>query len=116
MSYELSHLDALEAESVHILREVAAEFERPVLLFRMTPRRVVGTDVFHAAILLWAAALAHLVGGNVDFELMGNILLGSLPGIWIGSSLADRVSGDRLRELLGAVLIAAGIALITKAV
>src|SRR5687767_8709945 len=33
MSYELSHLDALEAESVHILREVAAEFERPVLLF-----------------------------------------------------------------------------------
>ena len=86
-----------------------------LLLFRMNPRRVVGTDVFHAAILLWAAALAHLVGGNVDFELMANILLGSLPGIWIGSSLADRVSNDRLRELLGAVLICSGIALITKA-
>ena len=86
-----------------------------LLLFRMTPRRVVGTDVFHAAILLWAAAIAHLIGGNVDFELMANILLGSLPGIWIGSSLADRVSSDRLRELLGGVLIAAGIALVTKA-
>jgi uncharacterized membrane protein YfcA len=86
-----------------------------LLLFRMNPRRVVGTDVFHAAILLWAAALAHLVGGNVDFELMVNILLGSLPGIWIGSALADRVSTDRLRELLGAVLICSGIALVTKA-
>ena len=86
-----------------------------LLLFRMNARRVVGTDVFHAAILLWAAALAHLVGGNVDFELMANILLGSLPGIWIGSSLADRVSGDRLRTLLGAVLICSGIALVTKA-
>ena len=33
MAYELSHLAALEAESIHIMREVAAEFERPVLLF-----------------------------------------------------------------------------------
>src|ERR687890_1360936 len=33
MSYETSHLDTLEAESIHIMREVAAEFERPVLLF-----------------------------------------------------------------------------------
>ncbi len=32
-TYQLSHLDALEAESIHIMREVAAEFERPVLLF-----------------------------------------------------------------------------------
>ncbi|MEA2319070.1 MAG: uncharacterized protein QOD44_3259, partial [Solirubrobacteraceae bacterium] len=38
-----------------------------ILLFRLTPVRVVGTDVFHAAILLWAAGLAHWVGGNVDF-------------------------------------------------
>src|SRR5512134_1528437 len=33
MNYELSHLEVLEAESIHIFREVAAEFERPVLLF-----------------------------------------------------------------------------------
>ena len=55
-----------------------------ILLFRLVPTRVVGTDVFHAAILLWAAATAHLVAGNVDFGLAANILLGSLPGVWIG--------------------------------
>ena len=38
-----------------------------IVLFRLTPRRVVGTDVFHAALLLWVAGLAHLVSGNVDF-------------------------------------------------
>ena len=43
-----------------------------ILLFRLTPQRVVGTDVFHAAILLWAAGLAHVVAGNVDFGLVGH--------------------------------------------
>ena len=38
-----------------------------IAVFRLTPQRVVGTDVFHAAMLLWAAGLAHWVGGNVDF-------------------------------------------------
>src|SRR4051794_15615315 len=51
-----------------------------ILLFRLVPRRVVGTDVFHAAILLWAAALAHLVSGNIDFGLAGADPLGSDPG------------------------------------
>ena len=86
-----------------------------LMLFRMNPRRVIGTDVFHAAVLLWAAALAHLVSGNVDFGLMGTLLVGSLPGVWLGSSLADRVPVRTLRELLGGVLVCAGIALLAKA-
>ena len=45
-----------------------------IAIFRLTPQRVVGTDVFHAAILLWAAGVAHWIGGNVDFLLAGNIL------------------------------------------
>ena len=40
-----------------------------ILGFRLMPRRVVGTDVFHAAILLWVAAIAHLFSGNVDLLL-----------------------------------------------
>ena len=51
-----------------------------ILFFRLTPHRVVGTDVFHAAVLLWAAGIAHVVAGNVDYGLMGNILVGSMPG------------------------------------
>jgi uncharacterized protein len=86
-----------------------------IMLFHMRPRQVVGTDVFHAAVLLWAAALAHLVSGNVDFGLMGTLLLGSLPGVWIGSGLADRVPATTLRHVLGGVLVCAGVALVTKA-
>ena len=45
-----------------------------IAVYRLAPKKVVGTDVFHAAILLWAAGIAHWVGGNVDFVLAGNIL------------------------------------------
>jgi uncharacterized membrane protein YfcA len=86
-----------------------------ILLFRLVPQRVVGTDIFHAAILLWAAAAAHLVAGNVDFGLAGNILIGSLPGVWIGSNLSVRVPSSVLRATLALVLIGAGLALLAKA-
>jgi uncharacterized protein len=86
-----------------------------ILLFRLTPQRVVGTDVFHAAILLWAAGLAHVTAGNVDFGLVGTILLGSVPGVWVGSHWSVRVDPAVLRTTLAVVLIGAGIALSIKA-
>jgi uncharacterized membrane protein YfcA len=86
-----------------------------ILLFRLSPTRVVGTDVFHAAILLWAAGLAHVVAGNVDFGLVGNILIGSLPGVWLGSHWSVRVQPAVLRTTLAVVLIGAGLALLIKA-
>jgi len=86
-----------------------------ILLFRLVPTRVVGTDVFHAAILLWAAGLAHIVAGNVDFGLVGTILLGSVPGVWLGSHWSVRVEPAVLRTTLAVVLIGAGLALLIKA-
>ena len=86
-----------------------------ILLFRLTPQRVVGTDVFHAAILLWAAGLAHVSAGNVDFGLVGNILIGSIPGVWVGSHWSVRVEPAVLRATLALVLIGAGLALLIKA-
>lgn len=86
-----------------------------ILLFRLSPQRVVGTDVFHAAILLWAAGLSHVVAGNVDFGLAGNILLGSVPGVWLGSHWSVRVDPAVLRVTLAVVLIGAGLALLIKA-
>ena len=86
-----------------------------ILLFRLSPQRVVGTDVFHAAILLWAAGLAHVVAGNVDFGLAGTILLGSVPGVWLGSHWSVRVEPAVLRTTLAVVLIGAGLALLIKA-
>jgi uncharacterized protein len=86
-----------------------------ILLFRLAPRRVVGTDVFHAAILLWAAGLGHVIAGNVDFALAGTILLGSVPGVWLGSHWSVRVDPAVLRTTLAVVLIGAGLALLIKA-
>jgi uncharacterized membrane protein YfcA len=86
-----------------------------ILVFRLTPRRVVGTDVFHAAILLWAAGTAHWISGNVDFGLMGTILIGSLPGVLIGTYLVDRVPTGALRPALGCVLVGSALGVFRKA-
>jgi uncharacterized membrane protein YfcA len=86
-----------------------------IAVFRLTPHRVVGTDVFHAALMLWAAGLAHLTVGNVDLALMANILAGSLPGVWLGSGAMPYVPVGALRVALGCTLLAAALAVMNKA-
>jgi uncharacterized membrane protein YfcA len=86
-----------------------------ILVFKLTPHRVVGTDVFHAAILLWAAGLAHLVSGNVDFVLMATILVGSLPGVLVGTHFVTRVPSGVLRPVLGCVLLGSALGVLSKA-
>jgi uncharacterized membrane protein YfcA len=86
-----------------------------VTVFRLRPRKVVGTDVVHAAILLWAAGIAHWIGGNVDFALAGNILIGSVPGVIAGSQMSVKWPQGLLRGALGVVLIAAGLTIMNKA-
>ena len=86
-----------------------------IMLFRLAPRQVVATDVFHAAILLWAAAIAHIVAGNVDFALAGTILIGSLPGVWFGSHWSARTPVPALRTVLGVILIGSALGLLAKA-
>jgi hypothetical protein len=85
-----------------------------IAVYRLAPKKVVGTDVFHAAILLWAAGIAHWVGGNVDFVLAGNILLGSVPGVIVGSHFAARAPVGFLRTALGVVLVASGLVTVQK--
>ncbi len=85
-----------------------------IAVYRLTPKRVVGTDVVHAAIVLWAAGVAHFGHGNVDLGLVGNILLGSVPGVVIGAALMNRVNQDHIRIALGVVLIASGFATVQK--
>jgi uncharacterized protein len=84
-------------------------------VYRLRPQKVVGTDVVHAAILLWAAGIAHAIGGNVDYGLMGNILIGSVPGVIIGSQLSVKPPQGILRGALGVILVGAGITIMNKA-
>jgi uncharacterized membrane protein YfcA len=86
-----------------------------IAVYRLSPKKVVGTDVFHAAVLLWAAGIAHWVGGNVDFVLAGNILLGSVPGVVLGAALSDRAPQGFIRTALGIVLLGSGVVTIQKA-
>ena len=79
-----------------------------IAVFRLTPKRVVGTDVFHAAIVLWAAGLAHFGHGNVDLGLVGNILVGSVPGVVIGAALMRRANHAHLRLALRVVPLLSG--------
>lgn len=85
-----------------------------IAIFRLVPQRVVGTDVFHAAILLWAAGVAHWVGGNIDFALAATILAGSIPGVIMGTNLAVKAPQRVLRYMLAVVLMASGTTLIVK--
>jgi uncharacterized membrane protein YfcA len=86
-----------------------------IAVYRLTPRKVVGTDVVHAALLLWAASIAHIFSGNVDFGLAANIMVGSIPGVIIGSNLSVKWPQNALRYALGFVLIGAGITIMNKA-
>ncbi len=86
-----------------------------IVIFKLTPQRVAGSSVFLAAMLLWVAGLAQVVSGNVDYSLVGNILIGSMPGVWIGAHFVDRVPDQALRVTLGAVLLGSALAMVNNA-
>ena len=80
-----------------------------VTLFPLAARRVVGTDLFHAMLVTVAAGLATLVWGAPNFSVVGSILIGSIPGILIGSHFTHRVPERMLRGALAVVLAASGL-------
>ena len=86
-----------------------------IAVFQLAPHRVVGTDVFHAALLLWAASIGNIVLGNVDFRLAGLLLLGSIPGVLIGAKISVKLPALALRCALAGVLLAAAGSLAVKA-
>ena len=85
-----------------------------LIVFPLRASKVVGTDILHAAALLWVAGIGHFVAGNVDLGTAGWLLVGSVPGILVSSKLAVRVPDRALRIALGAVLLASGIELAPK--
>jgi len=80
-----------------------------LLLFPLTAQKVVGTDVFHAAALLWVAGVSHFVHGNVDTHALAWLLVGSIPGVLIGSNLSVKVPERSLRLAFSVILVLSGI-------
>ncbi|MFZ5757005.1 MAG: sulfite exporter TauE/SafE family protein [Pseudomonadota bacterium] len=88
------------------------------LLLMLYPRlptvSIVGTDLAYAIPLTLVAGLGHMGSGNVDFGLLGWMLLGSLPGIWLGTKFGFRVPDKVMRPFLGGTLVFIGIILLNK--
>ena len=80
--------------------------------YPLTAQKIVGTDMFHAAVLLWVAGVSHLLHGDVNTHAMAWLLVGSIPGVLIGSSLSIKVPERGLRVGFGSVLILSGIKLV----
>jgi uncharacterized membrane protein YfcA len=78
---------------------------------RLTPPRLIATDIAHAIPLAMFAGAGHLLIGNVDFGLLGNLLLGSIPAVILGAMLSARLPHALLRGTLAAVLLAIGVKL-----
>jgi len=83
-----------------------------LLIYPLTARKIVGTDVFHAAALLWVAGASHLLHGNVDLHAMGWLLVGSIPGVLLGSQMSIKIPDTALRTGFAVVLILSGIKLV----
>jgi len=80
--------------------------------YPLTAPKMVGTDMFHAAVLLWVAGISHLLHGDVDKHAMLWLLTGSIPGVLIGSHLSVRVPERSLRVGFGVVLVLSGLKLV----
>ena len=91
-----------------VLGTVALLFLYP----RMPAVKVVGTDIVHAVPLTALAGMGHMALGTVDLVLLGSLLLGSLPGIYIGSHMSAKVPEKILRPVLATMLLIIGIKMV----
>lgn len=129
LNYIAHHLDNLSDRRIGVLTatlgvflgvlvsisSVGAGAVGMTILLALYPRlptvRLVGSDIAHAVPLTFIAGFGHWLMGGVDWLLLFSLLIGSLPGIAIGSHLAARVPDDYLRPALATMMAAAGIKL-----
>lgn len=81
-------------------------------LYRINASKLVGTDIAHAMLLVTAAGLLHASYGNVDFGLAFQLLIGSIPGVWIGSALSTKVPPKPLRAIMASLILISGFKLL----
>ena len=83
-----------------------------LLAYPLAAKYVVGTDIAHAAALLSVAGLGHLVAGNVDLPAIAWLLVGSIPGVLIGSQISVGLPETALRLALASALALSGLKLL----
>jgi hypothetical protein len=86
-----------------------------VLLFayRVLPSdKLVGTDIFYGFVISAVAGIAHIGAGHVEWNIVASLLIGSVPGVWIGSKVSVRAPERILRPVLAGVLLLSGLKMI----
>jgi uncharacterized membrane protein YfcA len=83
-----------------------------LVLFPLRAHKVVGTDIVHAAALLYVAGFGHFIAGNVDVSTVGWLLIGSIPGVVLGSQLTLSIPERPLRLMLACILGLGGLRLL----
>ena len=79
---------------------------------RLTSKALVGTDIFQAFMLLASGAIAYIVAGTINWPLVGMLLIGSLPGVYLGSKSSKFIPERFMRPVLATVLAISGLKLI----
>jgi uncharacterized membrane protein YfcA len=79
---------------------------------RLSNRALVGTDLVQAVPLVGSAALGHVLFGDVSLDVTSSLLIGSLPGVFIGAQISSRTTAPWLRPVLAAVLLASALKLL----
>lgn len=80
-----------------------------VVLYPATPlRRIIGSDIVHALLLVGLSALGHLEMGNINYHLLGPLLAGSIPGVWMGGRMSRAFPERVLQPTLATALLFLG--------
>jgi uncharacterized protein len=79
---------------------------------RLTSKELVGTDIFQAFMLLASGAIAYFIGGTINWPIVGLLLIGSLPGVYLGSKASKFIPERFMRPVLATVLAVSGFKLI----
>lgn len=86
-----------------------------ILYPRQEPIRLVGSDLAHAVLITGIAGLGHAGIGTVDYRMLGFLLIGALPGIWLGTRLGFSLNARALKRLVAGFLIFIGTTMAIKA-
>ncbi len=84
-----------------------------LLFFSMPLNHMVGLDVMHGALLAIISAFSYIFAGQTDFSAVGILLLGSLPGVWLGAKVVHRVNLLLVRGILALLILMVGINLLS---
>ena len=90
----------------------AGAFGAAILLIlypKLSAINIIGTDLAHAVPLTLVAGLGHLFLGNVDFYLLGCLLIGSLPAIYVGTKVGTRMPDNLMQPILASMLMILGV-------